>query len=475
MTLKKIENIIDLSKSFELLEKIRGIDSGLISSEELSDEYNIQLKPVSKGINFTILHDSLIFMHDKWDFRNLEITSNETKIKVPYLYVNKKTGGLAKGKISSFEFGDFVREKPTYHRLALPIIEKLNFMFSVENVLIDYKYKSGVSSREAIEIIIDENVFHLFEAKKKITESSNSDYLVVESKMKITYSEFSEYCFSILICFGYISGDFVNNDGYFFQYDNERMTDLIGLAYRQMRGSIKCPYVPIYSNPFGYIHNTGIADLYKDEVRTLNLNEFSKLCQKCHTNDDIKTILLLLIEVHTQSLVSGPGILSITLETLANVIYEENESKLAPIKSKSISRKFRKELLKTLDNFDKDIDNEGREILKARIDQINQRTNREKLLIPFQILKIPTTTIDIEAIEQRNAFLHGRTPMVQDIKPQSINEEDRYRYYLYLKLYVLISSVIMKYIGYDNLVVNYPKIYENNTGINLDEEYYRQI
>ena len=51
-------------------------------------------------------------------------------------------------------------------------------------------------------------------------------------------------------------------------------------------------------------------------------------------NNDIKTIILLLLEVQTQSLVSGPGILSITLETLSNVIYEENESGYL-LKSKS--------------------------------------------------------------------------------------------------------------------------------------------
>ncbi len=475
MQLKRIENMIELSKSFELLDKIREIANGSISSKGFSPSHKIQLEPNDKGIKFTLFHDSFIFKHDKWDFRNLEISQNDLKIKIPYLFINEKTGGHVKGKIPAFEYGDFDKVKSKYHRLALPLNKKINFMFSVENVLIDYNYKSGIKTREATEIIINGHVFHLFVAKKKITELSDRDYLVLDSKIPMSYSEFSEYCFSILISFGFVSGDFINNDGYFFQYETNSMTDVVGIAYRQMRGSIKCQYVPTYSNPFGYIHDAEKADLYKDKVRTLSLKEFSKLCQYCHSNDDIKSILLLLIEVHTQTLVSGPGILSIALETLANVIYEENESTLAPIKSKSISKKLRKGLLNTLDNFKDDIDAEGKEIIKSRIDQINQRTNRDKLLIPFKILEIQISSTDIEAIEQRNAFLHGRTPMVQEIEPKSINEADKFRYYLYLKLYVLISSIIMKYIGYDNLVVNYPKIYENETGIELNEDYYRQI
>lgn len=475
MALKKIENMVELSDSFELLNKIRQIENGSIFSKEFSSGYQIQLHPNDKGIKFTLLHDSPIFEHDKWDFRDLEISQNDLKIKIPYLSFTKKTGGHASGKIPAFEYGDFDKVETRYHRLALPLSEKINFIFSVENVLIDYNYKSGIHTIEATEIIIKDKLFHLFVAKKKITELSDSDYLVLESKTPMSYSEFSEYCFSILISFGFVSGDFINNDGYFFQYETSSMTDVVGIAYRQMRGSIKCQYVPIYSNPFGYIHDTKKAALYKDKVRTLSLKEFSKLCQYCHSNDDMKSILLLLIEVHTQTLVSGPGILSIALETITNVVYGENASSLAPVKDKIVSKKLRKEFLKVLDTFKNEIKTEGIEIIKSRIKQINQRTNRDKLLIPFRILNIPITSTDIEAIEQRNAFLHGRTPMVQDIEPKSINEADKFRYYLYLKLYVLISSIIMKYIGYDNLVVNYPKIYENSTGVELDEEYYRQI
>lgn len=473
--MKRKELLTDISKTIEFLEEIQKVENAVISSNEFSTDYKIELFKANNGQRFTLFHDSFFFMHDKWDFKDLEIITDKTRIRVPYLFINQKTGGSVSGEIPSFEIGEFNNDKQTYHRLALPVNKKLNFIFSIENVLIDYKYKSGISTREATEIIIENNNFYLFFAKSKLTESSDQDYLIIESQSPSTYSEFSEYCFSILICFGYISGDFINDDGYFFQYSEKEMIRVIGLAYRQLRGTIECQYVPIYSNPYGYIHNPEISNLYKNKVRPLSLKEFSQLCQLCHTNGDIKSILLLLIEVQTQSLISGPGILSIALETLANIIYEENEAKLSPIKSKGVSKKIRKELLKVLDIFSNDIDNEGFEILKTRISQINQRTNRDKLLIPFKILNIPITDSDIEAIEQRNAFLHGRTPMVQDNEPKTINEADKFRYYLYLKIYVLVSSVILKYIGYDNYVINYPKIHEASTGIKLNEEHYRKI
>ena len=75
--------MIDLSESFELLDKIREIDDGIISSKEFSSSYKIQLQPNDKGIKFTLFHDSFIFKHDKWDFKDLEINQNDLKIKIP--------------------------------------------------------------------------------------------------------------------------------------------------------------------------------------------------------------------------------------------------------------------------------------------------------------------------------------------------------------------------------------------------------
>ena len=475
MRQKRIEDLIDLSESLDLLNNIRKIKSCSLLLNEFSKNYKIILEPNNNGIKFTLFHDFSIFHIDTWDYRNVEIHKENLVVKIPYLYFTSKKFGQSSGTIPAFEYGNVNKSKVGFHRLILPINSKINFIFSIETVLINYDYQSNINSIEATEISIDEKLFHLFIAKKKVTELSDADYLVIQSKFKMSYSDFSDFCFSILISFGFVSGHFINNDGYFFQYESENMQVPIGIEYRQMRGSVKCKYVPIYSDPFGYIREKEKANYYKNKLRTLSLEEFSQLCQFCHSNNDLKTILISLIEVHNQTLISSPGILSIALETLANVIYDENENSLAPIKSKKISREIRKELKKVVDNFDEKIDKEGIKILKSRIDQINQRTNRDKLLIPFTILKIPISSSDIEAIEQRNAFLHGRVPMVKMIIPKSINNSDKFRYYLYLKLYVLVSSIILKYIGYDGMILNHPKIYENTTGIKLNEEHYRQI
>jgi len=430
MSRKSVKEIFELSKSIDLLNKIQSVKSGFISSKDFKKDFKINLLPIDKGLKFELYHDEYIFQHDKWEFKDLEIKQNDINLKIPLLSVEKKTGGQTKGKIYAFEYGKFNNENKKYHRLVLPLKKAVNFAFSIENINIEYNLEKGFYSRVATEIEIDDSNFYLFETREKRKNLTDKHYLILESKTKMKYSQFSDFCFSILISFGFVSGDFVNDDGYFIQYSNMKMDIPKAVFYTQMRGSIKCLNVPTYSNPYGYIHNNEIADLYKDKVRTISLKEFSILCQKSHTDIDFRSILLLLIEANTQSLLSSPGIISIALETISNIIYKENEPKLAPIKSKTISRKVRKQLLKELDNFKGDIDEEGFEIIKTRINQINQRTNRDKLLKPFEILNIPINESDIEAIEQRNAFLHGRTPKVQGIEPKTIAESDKISYYL---------------------------------------------
>lgn len=169
----------------------------------------------------------------------------------------------------------------------------------------------------------------------------------------------------------------------------------------------------MYNNPFGYIHDSKIATKYRGKTRTLRRVEFSKLCFNIYKNDDFKSVILLFLESSTQSLVSSLGALSIALETLANIVYEENEKGLAPIADKKTAKELRVKFESILEGYRDKISNEGIAILNSRIQQINQRTNREKLLIPFKLLDIALNNEDVQAIEQRNSFLHGKIPMIE--------------------------------------------------------------
>lgn len=231
-------------------------------------------------------------------------------------------------------------------------------------------------------------------------------------------------------------------------------------------------YSPIYGNAFGYIRDKKIAKETHKKLRALTLKEFSALCKWAFSSIDFSSILLLIIEASTSSLLVMPSGFSVALEGLTDLIVKEKEEKVAPIKDKKLAGKIRSEFRSIIDSHSKSLDLEGQQILKSKIDNINQLTNRGKLTKPFELLKFKLTTEDIKAIEHRNDFLHGRIALGFNDEVKVANQEV---YYISLRLYTLLAILILKSVGYDNRIVNYPKIHENVYKKKLSEEHFRQI
>jgi len=217
--------------------------------------------------------------------------------------------------------------------------------------------------------------------------------------------------------------------------------------------------------------------IYKSyNLRTLTVNEFSNLYKMTLESDVFLGILLLMLESSDSSLLLRPGGYSIILESLSMIIAGDEEGeKLNPITSKAVAKKFREELLEILkgykgNEFFRDIDT-----IKGKITHINQVTNKEKLILPFKILKIELLKEDIQIINSRNDFLHGRIPDYKNLGIyRGINEKDRDLYYASVRFYTLINMLILKFIGYDNYVLNFTKIFEKETTYLVKEDYYRK-
>jgi hypothetical protein len=80
-------------------------------------------------------------------------------------------------------------------------------------------------------------------------------------------------------------------------------------------------------------------------------------------------------------------------------------------------------------------------------------------------------------LNKRNDFFHGRIiPNSHQIESEEefINLERKYNYYS-LRLYVLISKILLKKIGFDGYFINYPKIFEDDNEMNLKESYFIKL
>lgn len=110
-----------------------------------------------------------------------------------------------------------------------------------------------------------------------------------------------------------------------------------------------------------------------------------------------------------------------------------------------------------------------------RIENINQATNNDKLISCFKKLNIELFKEDLTGIKARNKLLHGNIPNYRNKKNHTIRDKDLDLHYTSIRIYTLLNMLILKYVGYNNYVINFSKIYETNIGYMVDEEFYRKV
>lgn len=418
-----------------------------------------------KGFLLTF-EDQSHFHFDLGDIEHLNLITQNHKLHLEKVFVVSISPPTVTGSVTSFYTDGFKKSVQHYFRLFIPLKRKADFHFYIDR----FKYETKKNrSSEGIHIKYKDLEFDLYQYNDKENASS---YLILDTSTALTFEQFSDYCFSSLVSFGYMTGKLPQDEGYFFAYDKPDLKSPKYIYYTEFRDSMYSMYSPIYGNAYGYIREKTLAKKIYPTLRTLSLDEFSKLCQWSFESTDFSSILLLIIEATTSSLLVMPSGLSVALEGMTDLIIKKNEDKVAPIKDKKLASKIRGELKTIIENYSAKLDKEGVQILKSKIENINQLTNRSKLSKPFELLKFKLTAEDIKAIDHRNDFLHGRISLAFGDNNDTAGLEI---YYVSLRLYTLLAILILKSIGYDNKIVNYPKIHEAIYKKQLDEQYFRQV
>jgi hypothetical protein len=184
-------------------------------------------------------------------------------------------------------------------------------------------------------------------------------------------------------------------------------------------------------------------------------NIFNKLCSILLTHPELNRVLFLVVEGHTLSTELQASIYSIALETFTNIISEENEAKFLPISNKSVTKSVIKELKCVIEKYSDKYNVNGKDTLLKKICVINSPTNKQKLLKPFELLNLTLNSKEVEAINKRNDFLHGRVPY------QFNDDESEFKLQqISLTLLYCATVLVLKYVGYSGYVMYYPTMNE---------------
>ena len=474
--MKKKEEVKYHKVLLQTIEQFKKPKSGkLISKKEIFNGRTAKFKPHKK--EFTIEFQYNIFSKNRKDldvgeyYKRMQIKFGETVYNLESVFLGNHAPPRVTGSVDRINTIGFSEKKKYYYRLIIPLEKQLNFHFQIAET--HFTTDLGYHSRTGTTAIINGDAIQAC----CIHNEKKEYFLAVDSAIKQTFDEFAEKVHAIKIGIGYLSGFCAGNQGYFFAYANKAMKQPEHFRCVALRDSIKSGYSPIYSNAYGYLHhNRPLAETYYPLLRPVSLNEFSLLCEKIHNSLDFSSTLMLILESSVASLLFMPGGYAIALKTISDIVIGKKKLKLAPIKDKTLSGKIRTEILEVLSKNSSTIFPDDLLTLQKRIDNLNQMTNKARLKAPFDLLTIILNDEDLKILETRNDFLHGRVPDLTNAGDKRSTERiNKDLYYCSMRFYALLNMIILKWIGYDNRVVNYPKINEGFTQIPLEEEPFRQV
>lgn len=358
------------------------------------------------------------------------------------------------GYIKEFKTESLQKHANSYYRAVIlrETDHALSGFFSHNNCLKigTTTYGSGV-----LEINIKGIPLNLFSYTSKETKSS---YFIIETQDKCSYSNFISIQDEIILAITYLTGTFLGKEIYIIGSDTNNFEKSSVLSLKRFFDDLK--------NGYSAIPDVTLQHQVNAPVIRFSIKCLENLITELLDSLVYKRTLLLLCQAHTEPAYVTSTLYSVALETITNKISEEISEKIKPIKEKEIAQNLRFELKKSLQGFKEQLSDEAFAKITSDIDRINSPTNKQKLLQPFTHLNIKLPPKDVEAIERRNDFLHGRIP------------EEGDRHYLSLtngRLLFCINCLVLKHIGFEGYIVYHPSIYQFNNNLKIDESLIRKV
>lgn len=464
------KHIIQELQLIENLSKTRKVKISLGKKTKQQTGYLKKLKP--KG--FILEVSSFDYLRlDAGDNIKLLVSAKNIQLKVEDAFVSNIGASFTqtsrnhtiKIKIHEFENKSSLAKTQYYFRKIIPIKTSFDFYNTITDQ--SYEHDGQIITRGLVHCEIASKPFHVF-----VVENDKKKYLVMDCMDKLTFEEFSELTWSILVTIGYLTGHLLQDEDYTFYYKNRHHKRHVNFGYSQRRDSIKSFYTPINANPYAWVKDKKIASKYYGNIKEISSFQLSALCNIVHQEDDIKAIVLLINESISRSLLMMPAGLSVALEGLSEFFWSKNMETIKPIKPPKLASAFIDELTEILEKYKSIEGFTGYDIMQAKISNINSPTNREKLKSPFTVLKISLTPVDEEVIEYRNDFLHGNINLnVRKGKKKYAMDS----FEISMRILTLLNMILMKMAGYQGYVINHAKTQENGLKKVISEDYYREI
>lgn len=235
-------------------------------------------------------------------------------------YKSGMASNFLRGDVRQLSSKLFDSDYHGYHRVIFPCHHKPNLSSFLQTETFISKVER-VSSTLGVTIHLESYEFHLIERTVQ-----NSYFLFIDCENELDWETFRQYVFSIMMSYGFTSGYFPFNDGYFFSYDSKAKESINSFACYALRGALypNCP--PITTNPYSRTQNDLVHNEFKGEVPPLTSKQFSKLCYEARHTPEISTAILTFLEASCATLLLCVQNYFVILETLAHSLKQEEQT-----------------------------------------------------------------------------------------------------------------------------------------------------
>lgn len=279
--------------------------------------------------------------------------------------------------------------------------------------------------------------------------------------MKCTYEMMHKFLYAISLSLGLVTSVIPFDYSYIIAADSDDFSNNMLCGFTQMRPTIKGQYRFFTTNMY-YIQDClkrnkaeyALSQLYDGEIFQnhlqdwIQMKEFENIVKTLYANDDLARATLILIESSTLSLDYQGAMYAVALETICSALEKSDDKFYMNNKDwkEKVSQRFTS-LIDTLKN-EEIISEEHAVNMRNKLNSLNARTNKDKLLRPFQQRDYELSEYETDVIDCRNRFLHGH------ILGHNYEESFQEIMYCCLELQKLCAILLFRESGFRGLIVN---------------------
>jgi hypothetical protein len=423
------------------------INEGEISliktSENKHIDFNLQLRNNLDPNNIT-------FKKLGFD-ENCRLISSDRTFVVPAKGITKIKGkrfvstNEITGQITTIYDEGFPLESKSNFRLILKIKEEY---FGTMFLGTDYSCDGVHYGLGLFRLHIENMEYQIFRHKKSKEEQI---YLTIECLDIINFENFREDCELILKSVGFLTGNWHQNEHYFFSYSSNDFKSFDFLYYKLSHDSIITNFEIINPQQFRSFINTDPENYPKLTPLLFPENILSTLVNKLKLKHELERAIELLIEGNE---ITSPLIrcstFSVALETVVSLIHSENKAFFKPIKKAEKLSPILKEFHDIAEREKDKFSELEYSSLSKKITYLNTPFNKDKFILAFELYKINLPEKYNLLLNTRNLFFHGKTPYEEGALKSNIND-----FHLEAnRIHMLVSILILKYVGYKGHIKN---------------------